>query len=230
MYVDRPIAKQFQPPLFDLGDSSTIVAEFFPQVWVAAEGLTVADVEQRREALELLAESKVARVSPLIGYLLTTRINDPDIQIRAQVVNILGDVLSADEDGNPAPEVVRYHLFNHLSQMRTRQIYALLQVLTFDGSLESQVSKLFNACPYAGTHLTDIVSSRKTPIDIRLKAVLMIGKVGFVEAIPSLERLLTRLESRLNGQQSLPFAPQTAKEEISLVPSIQTTLILLRSP
>jgi hypothetical protein len=119
---------------------------------------------------------------------------------------------------------------NHLSQMRTRQIYALLQVLTYDTSLERQVAKLFNACPYAGTHLTDIMSSRKTPIDIRLKAVLMIGNVGFVEAIPSLERLLTRLETRLNGQQSLPFAPLTAKEEISLVPTIQATLILLRSP
>jgi hypothetical protein len=230
MYVDRPIIKQFQPPLFDLGNSSTGVAEFFPQVWGIAEGLTKADVEERRNSLNYIAESKVARISPLIVYLLSTRINDPDIQTRAHVVQVLGDVLSADDDGNPAPEAVRYHLISHLSQMRTRQIYALLQVLTYDGNLESQVAKLFNACPYAGTHLTDIVSSRKTPIDIRLKAVLLIGRVGFVDAIPALERLLARLDSRLNGQQSLPFAPKVATEETNLVPNIQATLILLRSP
>lgn len=230
MYVERPTLNQFQPPLFDLGESSTGVAEFFPKVWSAAEGLTKADLKERKVALNYIEESSVARISPLIVYLLTTRINDPDIQIRSQVVRILGDVLSVDVDGNPAPEEVRYHLRNHLSQMRTRQIYALLQVLTHDGNLEPQVAKLFNACPYAGTHLTDIVSSRKTPIDIRLKAVILIGRVGFVDAIPALERLLSRLESRLNGQQSLPFAPKTATEETNLVPSIQTTLILLRSP
>lgn len=230
MYVNRPILKQIQPPLFDLGESSTGVAEYFPKVWSAAEGLTSVDVKERKDSLQYITNSNVARISPLIGYLLTTRINDPDIQIRAQVVGVLGDVLSADVDGNPAPEEVRYHLISHLSQMRTRQIFALLQVLTYDGNLEPQIAKLLNACPYAGTHLTDIVSSRKNPINIRLKAVILIGRVGYVDAIPALERLLTRLESRLNGQQSLPFAPKTATEETNLVPSIQATLILLRSP
>ncbi|MCK4977909.1 MAG: hypothetical protein KAS36_13325 [Anaerolineales bacterium] len=230
MYVDRPIIKQFQPPLFDLGDSSTGVAEFFPQVWGIAEGLTKPDVEERRFSLNYIAESRVARISPLIVYLLSTRVNDPDIQIRSQVVQVLGDVLSADEDGNPAPEAVRYHLTSHLSQMRTRQIYALLQVLVYDGDLEPQVARLLNACPYAGIHLTDVVSSRKTPIEVRLNAVLLIGRVGFVDAIPALERLLARLESRINGQQSLPFAPQIGTEETDLIPYIQATLILLRSP
>lgn len=230
MYLDKPIIKQFQPPLFDLGETTTGIAEFFPRVWSAAEGLTKTDIDVRKESLKFIGESNVARISPLVVYLLSTKISDPDIKIRAQIVRVLGDVLSPDIDGNPAPDEVRYNLINHLSQMRTRQIYALLQVLVYDGSMEPQVAKLFNACPYAGTHLTDIVSSRKTPIDIRLKAVILIGRVGFVEAISPLERLLTRLESKLNGQQSLPFAPKTDTEETNLIPSIHATLILLRSP
>jgi HEAT repeat protein len=230
MYVDKPIFKSFQPPLFDLGDSSTVVAEFFPQVWGMAEGLTKLEDKVRRESLEQIAELRVARVSPLVVYLLVTLVDDPNIDIRAQVVQVLGDVLSLDGEGKPAPDAVRHHMTSHLSKMRTRQIFALLQLLVRYDELEPQIARLLNACPYAGNHLADVVGSRKAPLDVRRKAVRLIGRVGYIDAIPSLERLLTRLETRINGQQALPFAPQIGNEEMDLIPELHSALFLLRSP
>lgn len=230
MYVDKPILKSFQPPLFDPGDSSTVVAEFFPQVWGMAEDLTKLEDEVRRKSLEQIAELKVARVSPLIVYLLVTLVDDPNIDIRAQIVQILGDVLSLDGEGKPAPDAVRHHMTSHLSQMRTRQIFALLQLLVRYDELEPHIARLLNACPYAGNHLADVVGSRKAPLDVRRKAVRLIGRVGYIDAIPALERLLTRLETRINGQQALPFASQIGNAETELIPELHSALFLLRSP
>jgi hypothetical protein len=58
----------------------------------------------------------------------------------------------------------------------------------------------------------------------------LIGRVGYLDALPALERLLARLESRLHGQQAMPFAPKSSLEEAELLPDLQLTLTLLRSP
>lgn len=230
MQFDPSQMKFYQPSLFEHGSTTTGMAEFFPEIWGVAEGLTRPDVGERRKAITFLAESGVSRISPLIVYLLATRLNDSDLGVRTLVVKILGDVLAKDVDGNPAPEIVRQNLSYYLSQMRTRQIYAILQVLIENPDLLPQAARLLNACPYAGNHLSDVLNSRKVPLDIRRKAIQLIGYVGYLDTLPALERMLTRLESRLNGQQAMPFAPQTAVEETELIPDIQETLLILRSP
>ncbi len=230
MHLDPSQMNFYQPPLFDYGSTTTGIAELFPEIWGVAEGLTKPEAGERKKAITFLAESGVSRISPLIVYLLGTRLNDPDLEVRTLVVKILGDVLGKDDEGNLAPEVVRQNLSYYLSQMRTRQIYAILQVLVENHNLLPQAARLLNACPYAGYHLSDLLNSRKVPLDIRRKAIQLIGYVGYLDTLPALERMLTRLESRMNGQQAMPFAPQTAVEETELIPDIQATLIILRSP
>ena len=218
-----------QPLLFNLEESIAKI-ELFPEVWIAAEGLTSPHPAVRRDSLELIQELQAPRFSPLVAYLLATRLTDPEIAFRSQVVKILGEVLDQDEYGKPAPENVRQTLIAYLSQMRTRHTFALLQVLTQDPSLDRYVANLLNTCPYAGNHLADILTDRKTPLEIRKQAGRMIGRVGFLDALPALEKLAKRLEARLNGQRSMPFAPLSAPEEMDLLPIIQTALTLLRAP
>jgi hypothetical protein len=113
--------------------------------------------------------------------------------------------------------------------MRTRQVYALLQVADFDPQTLDSVAILLNACSFAGNHLADILLDRKQSISIRLRAVELIGKVGYLDAIPVLERIRTRLEARLNGQQHMPFLTLDDGDEVALLPSVQASLDLLQS-
>jgi HEAT repeat protein len=219
-----------QPPLFELGDASSGIIELFPEVWLALEGLGHSDVKRRQDSLAYIAKTGAHRLSPLVVYILATRTADPNIQTRVEVVKLLGEVLASDPKGNPAPEAVRHRLTSFLAQMRTRQIFALLQVLVDEPSLEADVASLLSVCPFAGNHLADVVVSRKTPLEVRRKAVRLIGRVGYLDALPTLERLLARLESRLSGQQAMPFAPKSPSEEAELLPDLQLTLTLLRSP
>ncbi len=223
-------SKLDQPLLFEFSqDASTGAMELFPAVWNAVEALAAPEAATRLAALDRLSKICAPRLSPLVAYSLATRLIDPDLTVRGRVVEILGDVLSKDAAGNAAPEAVRHHLTNTLAQMRTRSIFALLEVALHQQCLENSIALLLNACPYAGGHLANILSDRKDPVAIRLQAVRLIGMVGFLDAIPVLERLEARLLSRQSGQQSMPFAPPSGPDESDLLPAVQATLNLLRS-
>jgi hypothetical protein len=227
---DEPLQSGMaQPVLFEFAQAaSTGAVELFPAVWSAVEALAAEDAGARRNALDRLQQLNAPRLSPLVAYILATRITDPDIEMRGRVIRALGDVLSKDQAGNLAPEAVRKHLANYLAHMRTRPIFALLEVVMNDPGLESSVALLLNACPYAGTHLSSILADRKFAIPLRIQAARFIGIVGFLDAIPVLERLEARLISRLGGQQAMPFAPPPEPDESDLLPIVQSTLTTLR--
>jgi HEAT repeat protein len=218
-----------QPALFDLADASVGSMELFPAVWSAAEGLAAPDLGVRHAALERLLELKAPRLSPLVAYLLATRITEPDLPLRARVVEALGAIFAPDERGRPTPDTVRRYLTAYLSQMRTRSLFALLEVTVHAPQFEAAVARLLNVCPYAGNHLVEILSERKLLLAIRRQAIYFIGRVGYLDAIPALERLATRLETRLNGQQSMPFVPTSGQEESELLPAIHKVLQSLRA-
>jgi hypothetical protein len=223
-------SKGDQPFLFEFAQTNgTGAMELFPAVWSALEGLCAPEAASRHVALDRLIEIGAPRLSPLVAYSLATRLADPDLTVRVRVVQIVAEILSRDLAGNVAPEAVRRHLTGALAQMRTRTIYALLEVSLFQSGLEKSIALLINSCPYAGGHLASILSDRKFPAPIRLQAANFIGRVGFLEAIPVLERLEVRLLSRINGQQAMPFAPTSLPDESELLPAVQSTLNLLRS-
>ena len=230
MEIDEIYTAPVQPALFEISEDSSGLMELFPGVWHLAEMAISSDGRTRWMAVTRLYESRATRLLPLITYLFATRITDPDIEIRSVVIKALADVLSPDEEGRLASEASRRCLKSYLGQIRTRAIYALIQVLPVHQELEGAVATLLNTCPYAGNQLADILGSRKVSLDIRRYAARMIGQVGYLESIPAQERLLARLESRVHGQQAMSFAPVELADEVDLIPDIRRALAFLYSP
>jgi hypothetical protein len=204
--------------------------EFLSTAWDAAEALTSPDLETRRLGLERLIDMRAARVSPLLAYLLVTRLTEPDDVLRAQVTKAVADVLGPDQDGQFAAEPVRSHIALYLAGMRTRPIFALLQTVATDPSIESEVITLMKHCSYAGAHMAEILLDRNAPLAIRKLAVKFIGRVGYLDGLPALERLQTRLETRKNGNNGLSGDKAEADDEASLLPLIEDALNSLRAP
>lgn len=216
--------------LFDNTDTATGALEFFPEVWLATENLTSPDLLKRRDAIDRLIVLDAPRLSPLVAYLVATRIFDPDLEFRFKVVGVLGKILNPRETGKLAPPVVRLHLKEYCSQMGKRGYIKLLEVAEVYPEAASSIGSLLNLCSLSGEILTKIMSDRKMPFEIRRQAIIFIGRVGFLEAIPALERFESRLEARISGQKSMPFAPPSSPEGSSLLPDVQATLALLREP
>jgi len=219
-----------QPALFDVSEETIGSFELFPAVWAAAEDLVSPHIENRRLALEQLETIGAARFSPLIAYLLATRVSDPDLRIRSQVIRMLGDLLSVDRQGHVAMEPIRQVLAAFFKQMRTRNVFDLLQTAEYQPEIDIHVARLMNLCSYAGKHLVEIITDRKLPLTIRIQAARFIGIVGYLDAEQALERLSVRLETRLKGQQAMPFTRQVDVDEVALLPHLHNALMLLRQP
>jgi hypothetical protein len=228
--LDKVFVKPSQPPLFDIDDGSSGMVELFPRVWQLLEAAISPDTSIRRFAMKEIVELEAVRLIPLVAYFIATRITETDLDTRALVVYAISEALLPDDQGRPPVENVRQNLLLYLSQMRTRQIYAIIQVLPKYPNLEQDVARILNACPYAGNQMADILASRKASLEIRRYAVRMIGLVGYLDAVPALERLLARLESRLHGQTSMSFAPVDMVEDAELIPDIRRSLTFLKSP
>jgi hypothetical protein len=143
---------------------------------------------------------------------------------------VLGELFTLDPQGHAVDDKVSQYLTAYLSQMRTRLVFSMLQVAEKYPDADVNVARLLNVCPFAGEHLTEIFSDRANSQGIRKKAIYFVSLVGYLDAIPALERLETRLESRLSGQQAMPFAQNTSVEEEELLPSIRQALTSLRAP
>ena len=219
-----------QPMLFDFADTATGALEFFPEVWSAAEKLTSPELLVRRDALDRLIVLDAARLSPLVAYLVATRIFEPDLDLRNQVINLPGSILSPHETGKLTPPEVRFHLKEYCLMLGRRGIIHVLEVAEAHPEVESKVAALLNLCSQSGNELAKIMSDRRVSIGLRRQAINFIGRVGFIEAIPMLEKLEQRLESRMNGQRTMSFAPPSTQDENSLLPVVQATLTLLQEP
>ena len=219
-----------QPALFDFSDSTKGALELFPEVWNAAEKLTSPNLLERRDAIDHLIVLDAPRLSPLVAYIVATRIFDTDLELRYKAVGVLGKILSPRETGKLVPPAVRLHLKAFCSQMENQGFLNLLEVANAYPEAESKVAALLNLCSQSGEILVSIMGARKVPFELRRQAIIFIGRVGFLDAIPALERYESRLESRMNGQKSMPFAPPSTSEEKTLLPVIQTTLTLLKEP
>ena len=64
----------------------------------------------------------------------------------------------------------------------------------------------------------------------RKLSIVMCGEVGFLTALPALERLAGRLEARQIGQQSMPFLPKDSGDESKLLPALKPAIGRLRAP
>jgi HEAT repeat protein len=229
MYAEFPQPVSPQPQLFLLEESIGTI-ELFPAVWGALEDLTKEEVNIRKSALEELIELDAARFSPVVSYILVTRVVEPHVEIRAKIIETLGSVLLPDNKGFPAPEDVRSSLYHYLSSFRTRQIFALLEASAEFEIIEEHVARLLNVCRFAGNHLIELVIDPKIPLKVRRQAALMIGNVGYLDTLPALERLAGRLEARSAGQSSMNFVSQTESKDSELLPDLEEAIRLLKAP
>jgi hypothetical protein len=171
-----------------------------------------------------------AQLSPLVTYLFATRLTDPDLELRKRVIEALAELLLFDPSGLAAPETVRRTLTACLNHMHQTTILALLEVGAADAEMETSLAILFNGCPEAGLALAEILSDRRNALGIRYQAIRLIRLVGYVDTLSELERLAVRLESRIAGQQAMPFAPPAEQGEQGLLGEIRAALFTLREP
>jgi len=209
---------------FDQPYGNTVVTTSV--VWGAAEALTSPDLETRQGGLQQLVNQDAVRQHPLVAYMLISKLVEPDIVLRSHIVEALADVVTPNGHGEPEEAPSYPTLSTHLTGMRTRQIYALLQVVDYEKSNEPWVVGLLDHCSFAGGHLSCILSTRTVPLDMRKLAAYFIGRMGYLDAMPVLERLEARLETRQNGRSELGGVDDDDAELLSM---IRTSLELLQA-
>lgn len=222
--------KVVQPRLFNWDVVQAGMVELFPAVWSASEALTSPDADLRLEGLARLEEMNAAHYSPLVAYIVASRLVEPDLKIRARVIRLLGDVIQSNLADPEIDQQVHQHINAYLGQMQTRQILFVLQALAYDPTIATQVAIVMKECSRAGEYMAGILTDRQMPLIIRKHAIFLVGEIGYLEAIPSLEKLQTRLEVRAEGQQYMPFHVQEQSEENQLLPEVQKALLKLQAP
>jgi hypothetical protein len=222
MDTDPIIVNIEQPDLIELNPCNSNKSEVLPVIWEALESLTSPELMKRIAGLGRIMKLDAVRQHPLVVYVLMTRLTEPDIELRTRIVQLLGGILDLDVRSRKKSalcfETVKKTLTASLSGMRTRQIFALLQVIEFDKSAEEAVSSLLSYCSFAGGHLAQILSNRTAPLSIRRQAAHFIGRIGYLDALPALERLVSRLESRRD------------EEDAGILLGLQETIKLLYTP
>jgi hypothetical protein len=225
MKFDSPSMNISQPDLLGLHNTISDGYELTFEVWNAAEALSSPDVEMRISGLDFLEQSKATHYFPLIAYLLSTRINDPDLDFRSRVIKLLADILQPLEGDHQALDTVKQQLHSTLSQLQNQEVESLLEVVESNPSLQNFVATLFNYCSHAGEHLALLLPNRRIPIQKRKIALRLIEQLGYLDALPTLERLKKRLNSKVNGQKTF-----REDQEESLIPELQKAIDCLLAP
>lgn len=203
--------------------------EFLPNLWSAAEAFTSSDLETRSEGLNRLISSGSVRAYALVAYLLYSRLTEADIELRTRIVGSLADVLLPREDQTTVNVVTASALVSWLSEMRSRQIWSLLQVAEYDKNSAHSVAALLECCSYAGEHLAEILADRQTPLTIRKQAADYIGRLGYLDALPTLERMVSKLDQRRSNREDYGQTVDDS-DECSLLPLIRSALVVLTAP
>jgi len=192
-------------------------------VWRHAQALISPELFERKDGFQRLIELNIINKSPLITYLLATRIKEVDITLRAYIVNVLANILESKIQRDEAIEVTKHTLVEYLSQIGKREIHALIQLVEVDPFTNENIVRIMCSSSCAGDYLNDIASDRKESINIRQLAITLLGKIGYLDAISDLERLENRIMNRVNPNS-------IGSEEKLLLPQIADALALLRAP
>lgn len=222
MNID-PISN-IQLPLFVYGEPVENITEVLPVVWNATESLASPDAVTRQRGIDALLELGAQRASPLVAFMIAACLSDRDIYIRRRVIYILADLINREPGIRSTPENIRKTTTNYLHNMREETIFGLLEVAVIDPLAEKSIYHLLNTCPFAGKFLGDILTEWKNPLTIRQKAIHFVGVVGYMEALPVLERLLDRLEARHRGQYAMTFAPASIKSDEDIMPYLRIAI------
>ena len=202
--------------------------------WTAGEMFISPHVEERRRGLAILCGSEAARHSALTLHLLASRVDEPDLSLRAQIVQAMADYFEIREHEYRYPPEVRGQVAALLRKFERPELLALLELqpTAAGGDLAiraESLSWLVERIPNASLLLTQLAGDRAQPLALRQSAIRLIGQVGFIDAGAALEGLRLRLEGRRAGQLTMLFAPNDWPEDQALLPELRETLVLLAS-
>jgi hypothetical protein len=189
-------------------------------------------VEERRRGFALLYGSETGRRSILTPHLLAARIDEPDLELRAQIVHSLADYYEIRGRDFRFPVELRGAVTGRLRKYEKAEVLALLELHQANREerlwvrLDCLVS-LLERIPEASTQLTRFAGDRGLALPLRQSALELIGLIGFTDACPALQGLRLRLEGRSAGQQAMLFAASDWPEEQSLLPALIETLAIL---
>lgn len=196
------------------------------EFWKAAQDLIHPDIEVRRSGFEQITALGAASQSPLLAYLLVSRLAEPDLPLRARIVQQISRLLNLPFNSKQAANEVLYFLKTNLSQLDRNQIVSLLDLAESDADTYSHVCKIISQCSHAGDHLTEIVADRQSPGPIRRLAVCLIGDIGYLCAISTLKRIKKRIESRC---RSSVMGIARLNGDTALLPDIREALKKLKT-
>ena len=191
------------------------------------ENLLAPDIRLRRVGLEMLISLDAHRRSPLAAAVIARQITEPDLDLRVTIIARLAEILSPKFAMEKPPREVTDWARNVFAAMRTREVYALLQVLADDGDQLDNVGSLMQVCSFSGETMLAIVKDRHADIDIRVAAVKTIAAIGYLDAKGVLEKLHQRITGQIAGQIPMAFAGHLEAEEELLIPALQEALRIL---
>jgi hypothetical protein len=189
-----------------------------PDLLDSLQQLTGPDAPMRRAGLRRLVEAGYHRRSPLAAALLVRGGGERDLELRRECVVALAEVIAGTAAG---PEPVGRWLRHSLSQLRRREIYALLQVAAASPGHIGLVHLVLDQCSFSGATLLQILQDRKADIQIRVSAANALAAIGYLDAAPAVATLLNRIASRLAGQEEMEFAPSLEAEADLLLPALE---------
>ncbi len=166
----------------------------YPETWAVLEALIDPDPVNREKALADLAAIEGFQDQTLPLYLLTTRILDPDLEIRYHAIRILGDVIGGDIPGGDLSESSLRILTDFTTHLDKSQLVKMLEVAARYLAAEDAIVNVLKLCSYAGNALDGIVNDRKLPVEIRQQAINFCGEVGFLSTTTAIRNLIRRIE------------------------------------
>lgn len=186
------------------------------ELWEAAQMLIALDPDQRDQAIDRISTVEGFNDSPLVAYILISRLAEPKIEIRFHLVQLIGGLLDFEAPGPHFSDQALLFVHHELAQMTRYHYKNLLEVSSRYLSSEDAVKNILKLCSYAGDVMGGIVNDRKEPIPIRQQAVIICGELGFLESRTALQNLVRRIEkaskssasrkSRNDEEQLLTFA------------------------
>ena len=201
--------------------------------WTAGEMFVSAHVEERRRGFAILNGSEVARRSALTAHLLASRVDEPDLWLRAEIVHALSDYYEIRGREYRYPPELRGAVTSAVRKFDRPQAQALLEL--HHAAREGVVTlrpealvRLWERVPTASPLLARLAGDRGFPLPLRQSAVEAIGQVGFTDVAAVLDGLLARIEGRRAGQLTMLFAPSDWPEDQVLLPALKETLARLQ--
>lgn len=191
------------------------------------EALMAPNLRLRKEAFEALIALNAHLRSPLAAAVLALNLREPDLELRSGIVSALAALFETRPSQTQPNERVLLWVQHVLGAMRTREIFALLQVMSASPELRESVFSLIRNCSFSGETLVRILKDRQTGIPIRIAAAEAIAEVGFLAAKNALNELYQRIAGREAGQMQMAFASCTEAEIEELLPALRNAIRVL---